>query len=205
MENEIVVKEPLTTEQPSEGTYSPVSPEEHTPANPAGSKTDSELLLISLKEEREKRRLESERANLLEQELEQLKSSTLPDEAFSDEGKLLESKISSLGKDLSDVRSELAKSKLISTNPIFKEKWSEFEEFHAHPDNKGMNLNTAAKAFLVENGLLEPTRKGLEQPTGGTRTPLTTGMTAEDIKTLRETNYKKYQEMVIKGLIKIES
>jgi hypothetical protein len=54
----------------------------------------------------------------------------------------------------------------------------------------------------VEKGLLEPVRKGLEKPTGGDRTPLSSGMSTEEVKSLRETDYKKYREMLKKGLIK---
>ena len=195
-ENNQVVKDPPTTEQPPEGQA--VTPEEVTPPAPAGSKTDQTLLLKSLKEEREKRQL-------LEEELTRLKdSSALSEEVFSDEGKVLEKKISALGSELSELRQESAKKDVLIAHPELKEKWEEFEEFRSQSDNKGMNLRTAAKAYLVENGLLEPVRKGLEKPTGGPRVPMTSGMTAEDVKTLRETNFKKYQEMLLKGQIKIE-
>ena len=124
-------------------------------------------------------------------------------EVFTDEGKHLESKIGSISSEVSELKSELAKERLINSNPIFKERWAEFEEFRTNPDNKGMNLNTAAKSFLVENGLLEPTRKGLEKTTGGLRTPPTAGMTPDEVKRLRETNYKEYVDKLTKGLIQV--
>jgi hypothetical protein len=86
---------------------------------------------------------------------------------------------------------------------VLKDKWEELEELRSQSENKGMNLRTAAKAFLVENGLLEAPRKGLEKTTGGPRVPVSSGMTAEDVRILRETNFKKYQEMLEKGQIKI--
>jgi hypothetical protein len=70
-----------------------------------------------------------------------------------------------------------------------------------------MSLKTAAKVFLTEKGLTgETQRKGLEKPTGGDRTPIVSGtMTAEDAKRLRDTDYRKYSDMVRKGQIKIAS
>lgn len=209
MENSTVVNnDQLTTDVSSEDETQAVAIEEVAtePVLP-GSKTDSSLLLESLQEEREKRRILEEEKKLLEQKLvEKENSSTFSDEEiYSDEGKILKGQISNLKSELSEVKTELTKERLISTNPIFKEKWEEFEEFRSNPENKGMNMRTAAKAFLVENGLLEPTRKGLEKPTGGQRTPISSGMTADEVKTLRQTNYTKYKEMIQKGLIKIES
>jgi hypothetical protein len=194
MENETVVNEELTTPvsedvktntgtEAIEGTFEPE----------AGGKTDPNLLLKSLREEREKRRDLEER---LEQ-LENLQTST-----SSEEDDL--SEVKSLKKELSEIKQDLHKKDLFISYPILKEKWEEFEEFRTNDDNKGMNMRTAAKAYLVENGLLEPTRKGLEKPTGGTRQPLQTGMTAEDVDNLRKNNFEKYRELLKKGQIKIQ-
>ena len=99
--------------------------------------------------------------------------------------------------------SKLSKSEVIESHPELKESWSEFEKFREDEDNKGMNLKTAAKAFLVEKGLLNPQRKGLEKSTGGTKAPQTSGMTSDEVKKLRETDFKKYRDMLIKGQIKV--
>lgn len=167
-----------------------------TPA--AGDKTPANLLLKSLQEEREKRRL-------MEEELELLKSSTLStdasEEAFSDEGKLLEKKIADLAGEVTSLKQESAKKDVLIAHPELKDKWDDLETFRSLPDNKGMNLRTAAKAYLIENGIFDQPRKGLETATGGTRQPLSTGMTPEDVKKLRETNYRKYVDMVQKGQI----
>jgi len=163
-----------------------------------GTKTDPALLLKSLKDEREKRKL-------LEDEIEKLKSSALSDEVMSDEGRALDNKIKSLTAELATLKTDSTKKDLLILHPVLKDKWSEFEEFLSNPDNKGMNMKTAAKAFLVENGLLEPRRIGLEKPTSGTRTPIASGMTNEEIKHLRETDYNKYIDLLSKGLIKFES
>ena len=89
-------------------------------------------------------------------------------------------------------------------NPILKEKWDEFEEFRSDPDNKGMNLRTAAKAFLVENGLIDAPRKGLEKSTGGTKVIPSSGMTAQEAENLMKNDFKKYQELIKKGQLKIQ-
>lgn len=161
-----------------------------------GSKTPPELLLKSLQDERQKRKELEDRITLLEN------SSVSPD-VFSDEGKALQGEINTLKSELSDVRGELSKKDVLIAHPILKEKWEEFETFRTDPENKGMNLKTAAKAFLVEQGLFEPKRLGLEKPTGGQRTPVATGLSMEEIKILRETNFKKYSELLEKGLIKV--
>lgn len=111
--------------------------------------------------------------------------------------------ISSLKAELADIKNRQQKSEVLESYPKLKELWSDFEEFRSNSDNKGMNMRTAAKAFLVEKELLEPQRKGLEKPTGGPRVPLSSGMSVEDVKHLRETDFKKYLEMTQKGLIKI--
>jgi len=139
-----------------------------------------------------------ERAKKAELKLEELES--LPIEVSSESGE--DEGLSSLRAEIADVKSKLQRSEVIESYPKIKELWSDFEEFRSDSDNKGMNMRTAAKAFLVEKGLLEPQRKGLEKPTGGPRTPISTGMSVEDIKHLRETNFKQYEEMLKKGQIK---
>lgn len=175
-----------------------VSEETQTKPVQAGDRTDPNLLLKSLREEREK-------VKRLEEEINTIKSSTLPEieEAFSDEGKLLETKIKNLESKLEILTSESAKKDLQNSNPVFKEKWEEFEAFRQDPENKGMNLKTAAKAFLVEQEIYETPRKGLEKTTGGPRTPTSTGMTQEEVETLRTTNFRRYQELLKKGQLKI--
>lgn len=107
-------------------------------------------------------------------------------------------------EELGEIKAKLAKAEVIEAHPELKEVWSEFEQFRGDESNKGMNLRTAAKAFLIEKGLLDPRRKGLEKPTGGTRTPPSSGMTTEDIKRLRETDFKKYREMLKRGQLKVD-
>lgn len=192
-ENPNVVNEELTTPQASEATKQVTQPA------PAGAKTDSELLLKSLQEERERRRKVEEELNILKQ--------TAPlnndDEVYSDEGKTLKSKIDLLEERLSTLSEEREIERMLAQYPALKDKASEFKEFRKseHPRAK---VESVAKIFLAENGLLEPKRQGLESPTGGTRTPMTSGMTSEEVKHLRETNYRKYLDMLKKDQIKID-
>lgn len=184
-----------------------IQPQEGEPAPQPGEKTESSLLLKSLQEERERRRI-------LEEENKQLRESLVPseppdEEVFSDEGKLLKKEISSLKSELSEVRGELTKAKVLEKYPILKEKWEEFEEFRLLSENKGMNLATAAKAFVVEKELLEspPQRKGLEKLTGGAReVPVSeSGYTVEEVRKLREEQPKLWEKLVREKRLKIIS
>ena len=152
------------------------------------------------------------RLKKLEDELEQAKANKLTeapseDEVFSDEGKALKKEIGALKNALSEVTADNAKRGLQERHPVLKDKWTEFEEFRSLDDNKGLNLNTAAKAFLIERDLLSdsPARKGLERPTGGPKLAQPTGkMSAVEVETLRVTNYKKYMELLKEGKINIQ-
>ena len=188
----------VVNSEPTTPSGEPNAPEDAggEPQPQAGDKTPSHLLLKSLQEERQK-------VKELEETINQLKSSPTSEDVFSDEGKVLDSKIKTLENELSTLRTESSRKDVLITYPVLKDKWSEFEEFRNNPENKGMNMRTAAKSFLVENGFFEPTRQGLEKPTGGAGTPSPTSMTADDVKTLRETNWRKYQELVKSGQIKI--
>src|SRR3972149_1461186 len=195
MENIEVVNGQPTPVLPSNGNQPAVITEEITPPAP-GSKTESELLLKSLQEEREKRRI-------LEEENLQLKASISPEPEFeSDEGKLLKKQISSLEDKVIAIEEEKNVEKLFNQYPILRESADKFNEFRQseHPKAK---LESVAKLFLAENGLLEIPRKGLETPTGGSRTPSNPSMTAEEIANLRKNDYRKYVQMLKNGLIKI--
>lgn len=191
-----VVNNPVTTDSAEESVQEETAVAESTEAQQAGNKTPPHLLLKSLQEERQRNRL-------LEQKLSEF-SNLSAEEEFSDEGRALKKEISSLATKITEMQGEITKKDLFIAHPVLKDKWSEFEEFRNDPENEGMPLKTAAKAFLVENGMIGTQRKGLEKPTGGTRTPPTSGMTAEDVRTLRETNFKRYTEMLEKGQLKMQ-
>jgi hypothetical protein len=122
---------------------------------------------------------------------------------FSDEGRALKREIEEQNEKIAQLLQENAKKDVLNTFPILKDKWSEFDSYRNDPENKGMSIQTAAKAFMHDSGLFEPTRKGLEKPTGGQRTPVNQAQSPEDIKTLRETNFRKYRAMLAKGEIKV--
>lgn len=174
-----------------------------TPAVPGSQLTQEEIDDLKHKAEVSSQNFErakkaelalKEREKERELELERLTNQSTLSEAFSDEGKLLE-------KEIRQLKEDLHKREVLDANPILKDKWKEFEEFRADPDNKGMNLRTAAKAFLTENGLLEVKRQGLEQKTGGEKTPVRMGMTPEEAEKLRVENFRLYQEKLLKGEI----
>lgn len=189
-ENPNVVKEPLTPAQPSEGTTQGELIDDKTPPAP-GSKTPPELLLKSLQQERDK-------VAELEEELNTLKSSVPSEDVFSDEGKLLKKQISTLEEKISTIEEEKNLQSLYNQYPLLRDKANEFVEYRKaeHPRAK---LESVAKLFLAENDLLEPKRKGLEKPTGGTRTPQSTGMTYDEAETLMKTDYRKYRQLLKEG------
>lgn len=192
---EVVNEVPVTTELPVAPVVTEVKPK-------PGEKTDPALLLKSLQEERaEVRRLTDEI-----EVLRNPKPTELPaGEVFSDEGKVLDSKIIQLQAKIEATEMEKALTSVQAQFPVLADKAAEFEAYRA--ENPGMKLETAAKAFLVENNLLEaaPVRKGLESSTGGPRGPVVNdgSMSADEVDQLRVTNYKEYVRRLKEGSIKI--
>lgn len=163
-----------------------------------GSQTPPENLYAALAEER-KRRQEAEH------KLNTLTTADLSEpEVVSDEAKLLKGHIDTLSAKISQMEDEKALEKLTVQYPVLKDNIDKFNEFRTteHPRAK---IETVAKIYLAENGLLEGRRVGLENPTGGDRAPVPSGMTVEEISNLRKNNWKKYQDMLSKGLIQIET
>lgn len=171
-----------------------------TPAPQPGEKTDSSLLLKALQEEREKRRLLEEEARILREQA--LSTPTLSEEEMSDEGKALKQEIAELKAAQAKLEEQRELEGVYAQHPELKEFAGEFETYKQdYPRHKLANV---AKIFLTEKGLLEPRRPGLESPTGGPKTAPTSGtMSAEDVANLRKTDFKKYQQMVMNGQIKI--
>ena len=200
--NNVVNDEELTPSQPSEGENQEELIEDKAQPAP-GSKTESELLLKSLQEERDKRRDLEAHQRELEEELLEFKSSVPADEVYSDEGRLLKKELDSIKGALSSFKEERELERVYAQYPLLKEKSQEFENFRKeeHPRAK---IESVAKLYLAENGLLESKRRGLETPTGGDRVPIKTGMSIEEVKHLRENNYKKYLELLKKDQIKIQ-
>lgn len=139
-----------------------------------------------------------EKIDELKAEIQQLTDSTTPS-GFEDE------RVGKLQSEIADIKAKEAKREVLEASPQLKEVWSDFEKWRSDDENKGMTLKTAAKVFLAEKGLIEgqTPRRGLETPTGGDRTPIVSGMSPDEVKRLRETDYRKYREMLKKGQIKI--
>lgn len=185
---EEVVNEVLVTEEPH--TEEVVT----KPVPKPGEKTDSALLLKSLQEEREEKRL-------LKEEIATLRAAPQK-EVFSDEGQVLFNEITQLKSKLASQEKAEKLSSVFEQNPILKDKAAEFDAYLQ--DNEGMKLETAAKAFLIENNLSPTiqTRKGLEKQSGGGRVVPSGEPTIDELDNLRTTNYRKYSDMVRKGQIK---
>lgn len=161
-------------------------PQVETPKS--GDKTDPNLLLKSLQEEREKRRL-------MEEELLALKAVHSEPSYQSDDERI--AKLEDQIRLLTD-KEQLANIK--AQFPELKD-FPEFDEYRKEfPQTKMENV---AKLFLSEKGLIGTPRKGLEKTTGGSKQPQQTGMSVADVKLLRETNFKKYQKMLMEGKLKV--
>lgn len=191
--------------QPSAGpTEEKVEKEETTPQMKPGDKTDPNLLLKSLQEERVKRQQLEERLNKLESSIPSDKPEE--DEFLSDEAKLLKKEIGSLKETIQSMEERQNLKDLYGQFPVLKDKTSEFDEFRKeYPHHK---LENVAKIFMAEQGLLEvpPQRKGLEKPTGGTRTPQPQeGYTPEEARDIRVNNPKLYEKLVREQRLKIVS
>ena len=166
------------------------------PATPVpGSQTPSENLLAALKEERAKRKE-------LEDKLQTFNTTTPSEEVYSDEGKILLDRIAALEARDKAREEQFELERLYVQYPLLREKAGEFKTFR-ETEHPRAGLGSVAKIYLAEQGLLEPIRKGLEKPTGGQRNPMTSEMTTEDVKNLRENDYRKYKDMLMKGLIKV--
>src|SRR3990167_2745153 len=175
----------------------PVAPVVTTsqPTPVPGSQTPSENLLAALKEERVKRKE-------LEDKLQTFNTTTPSEEVYSDEGKVLLDRIAALEARDKAREEQLELERIYSQFPLLREKANEFKEYREteHPRAK---IESVAKLYLNEQGLLDNPRKGLEKPTGGPRTPMTSEPTVEEVKALRENNPAKYRDMLKKGLIKL--
>ena len=178
----VVSEDSNTQTQPIVEQVAPLASE--TPAK--GSQTPPEHLYAALTEERRLRKEAEDKLNNL--------TATPQADETSDEGKLLQKQIDAL-------TDKLELKELHDKFPELKGLSTEFDEFRKdYPRHKGENI---AKIFLSEKGLLEAPRKGLEKPTGGTRVAPSPEMTAKDVETLRKTDYRKYTELIKKGLINI--
>jgi vacuolar-type H+-ATPase subunit I/STV1 len=165
-----------------------------TPEVPKGSKTPSENLLAALEQERQKRRE-------LEAQLLEVTTSQPLQETYSDEGKLLERQISSLKNELEAIKEDKTVDALQVQYPELKELSQEFNSYRS--DFPSSKIESVAKLFLSEKGLLDKPRKGLEKTTGGQVAP-TDGFTADEVMDMRKNNHRKYLDYLMSGKIRLD-
>lgn len=98
----------------------------------------------------------------------------------------------------------LEKAKILGTYPELEGKEREFQEFAKKPTHKGIDLNVLANAFLYKgiNEISSTPKKGsvLERGKGGLSQtpPQKKKMTPEELRTLRQVDFKKYKEIITK-------
>lgn len=136
----------------------------------------------------------------LHKELEILKAKQV-----DSDGDVPDTRIADLEAELLALKLKGEKDAVYSEYPVLNDKLEEFEEYlEANP---GMKIQTAGKAFVYENDLLaKPTkRKGLEKGGRGIKNYSKGGkMSAEQVKTLRNSDYRRYMKLVQEGKIEIE-
>lgn len=157
-------------------------------AKPKGAKTPEPQLYAALQEERKLRK----EAQAKLKTLTMASTPDEPDEVFEEPDRL-----SNLESQLRDMR----KDNLISRTQALADNQSEFEEFLG--ENPEYPLESAAKIFLAERGLLETpvTRKGLQQPTSGPKAIPKSGLSMADVENLRLNFPKRYAKMLMDGQI----
>lgn len=150
------------------------------------------------------KKAEADKKILLEEKAQleaQLASST---NDFEDPNASVLTQLATLNQKFNQLEEDKQMDALLVQYPALKDKRSEFDAYRAeYPATK---LEPIAKLFLAENELLTetPKRRGLEKAGGGQRTVNPSGkMSAEDVKRLRETNWKKYTQMLREGKIQI--
>lgn len=87
--------------------------------------------------------------------------------------------------------------------PAIKDNTTEFNEFREQ--YAGIEVGKVAKLFLVEKDLIEdvPKRKGLEKAGGGQRSTPKQTPNVEDVKRLRENNFREYMKQNRAGKINV--
>lgn len=160
---------------------------------PKGSKTPESNLYAALEEERRARKE-------LERKLKEISEPKVQDdEVFSDEGKALKRNIGELEAEIRTLKESKELEVLYQTYPELKSA-PDFDEFRS--DYSGITLDKVARLYLSEKGLLggQPERKGLEKPSGGSKTP-PASITQDDLKRLRENEPRRYIKLIREGKI----
>lgn len=130
------------------------------------------------------------------------------DEYLSDEGRMLGEKIKKLEDIVLENKRKEEERTVLEKYPQLKDKQDEFNEYLESPENSGISFDRLAKIFVLEKGLVEtqPKRKGLEKPTGGSSPKnQSSGMSADDLKRLRENEPRKYEKLIREGRIDLDN
>lgn len=96
----------------------------------------------------------------------------------------------------------LERAKILDAYPELEGREKEFQEFAKKPTHKGVDLNVLADAFLykVRGEIMPKPKKGavLEPGRGGppTAPPKKKKMTPEELRILRNTDFKKYKQIL---------
>lgn len=124
--------------------------------------------------------------------------SSVEEDVYSDEGKMLKGEISTLKSELKEIKLKEERREIESEFSVLKDKKEDFDAFLEDEENKRLSIRKAAKLFLAEKGLLEVPieRKGLEKPTAGGQTPPNPTKSDEELETLRKTNYREYEKLI---------
>lgn len=165
------------------------------PEVPAVTITEEEI--AELKKRADVSSQNFERAKKAENELKALKEAQLANDGFVPE----DTHYTELKEQLNRIEEREALNNLKGQYPVLEDKLTEFNEFRQN--YPGVNLESVTKVFLAEKDLLgeQPKRKGLEKAKGGQRTPPSTENSSDDVKRLRENNYREYVKQIREGKI----
>lgn len=127
-------------------------------------------------------------------------------EVYSDEGLALKKELDSMRQQFEMLQSQSTLQQLYQQYPALKDKSAEFDEYRNDSDNAGVRLDKLAKLFLVDNDLLSdiPKRKGLEKPTAGEKVAPKSGLTEDEVKSMRENQPRRYEKLLRDGKLKPE-
>lgn len=141
--------------------------------------------------------LQEERAKRQELEQKLALNSSVPSDEWSDEGRAINNKVSALEAELSAIKEEKLLDSVIASHPELKDLKGELKEFAK--DFPRHKIENVAKLFLVEKGLIDTPRRGLEGQTGGGRAPVTPEWTFDKIAEVRKKDPKKYETLLLSG------
>lgn len=202
--------------EPEEKSQEPVVPEVDYRKKFSESTTENQILQAKIKQLEERLGKESRDEVPVESELKKLypywDDMTDVERKTVEENLSLKRRLSRLEQDFGGMKTEtewerqlgdfLEKAKILDKYPELEGKEKDFRDFAKKPTHKGVDLNVLADAFLYKTkGETMPTKKGavLERGSGGPKTtPPTKKMTPEELKVLREADYKKYKEIITK-------